>query len=116
ADLVRGGFRAGLVPAGDDHVAAACGVRLRKLAAKSLRTADDDDIPCGHWLSPFRAESREGPSVPPADRAPGIVTLDGCHRLGRPLRQQCASRQDVIPGLLELPDDAVEVDVDEPSV
>ena len=54
ADLVRGGLRAGLVPPGDDHVAAAVGVRLRELAAKSLRAADDHDIPCGHSLSPFR--------------------------------------------------------------
>ena len=53
ADLLRGSLRAGLIPAGHDHLAALVGVGLRELAAESLRAADDDDAAVCHSLSPF---------------------------------------------------------------
>src|SRR5207245_1529835 len=71
ADLLRGSLRAGLIPAGHDHLAALVGVRPRELAAHSLRAADDDDAAVCHSLS-FRAVDRSpararqaGPEVRP---------------------------------------------------
>ena len=89
-DLLRGGFRAGRVPSGHDDVAAVVGVRLRELAAESLRAADDDDGTRCH--------------------------LDGCRRLGCPVREQPALAEDVIPRLVELLEGLDEIGVDELSI
>ena len=102
ADLARGRLRPGLVPARHDHVATFVGIGLRELAAEPLRAADDDDAAVGHSLSPFAA-GREGPAR--ASRGPGPVrtALDRCRRLGRPVGQEPALAEDVVPRLVELP-------------
>ena len=62
-------LRAGLVPAGHDHVATFVGIGLRELAAEPLRAADDDDAAVRHSLSPFVA-GRPGR----AQRVPGSAS------------------------------------------
>ena len=63
ADFLRGSLRAGLISAGHDDVAPVVRVRLRELAAETLRSADDDDVsrlPCSPFAGSLTVE-RTGP-------------------------------------------------------
>src|SRR5512132_130510 len=71
-------------------------------------------LPVAMSLSPFAP--KEARPARSARTEPEGFRLDGCHRLGCPVREQFAARQDVIPRLVELLEDVVEVDVDELSV
>ena len=79
ADLLRGGLRAGLVPAGHDHLAAVVGVGLRELAAESLRAADDDDAAHTSLLSSRATKTRPRPLPTPRLPSPAAARLRrGC--------------------------------------